>query len=169
MWHKVCQWLAADLWFSLGSHVSSTNKTDRHEITEILLKVALNTITLTLFTVLVMAQIVHIDNHTGVWYSDIFAVISLVHKLRPLFQSFYSINQSCFWLLPFFYNIGDLFIIRVKGYDPIELMMIDIFWQNKKKYITIVDIAEHRSWLIEFSNIFLVVTQMIPRHIIIYI
>jgi hypothetical protein len=37
---------ASDLqWFS---PVSSTNKTDRHYITEILLKVALNTITLTL-------------------------------------------------------------------------------------------------------------------------
>jgi hypothetical protein len=34
--------------FSLGTPVSSTNKTDRHDITEILLKVALNTITLTL-------------------------------------------------------------------------------------------------------------------------
>ena len=31
----------------LGTAVSSTNKTDRHDITEILLKVALNTITLT--------------------------------------------------------------------------------------------------------------------------
>jgi hypothetical protein len=31
-------------WFSLGSPVSSTNKTDRHDITELLLKVALNTI-----------------------------------------------------------------------------------------------------------------------------
>jgi hypothetical protein len=31
----------------LGTPVSSTNKTDRHDITEILLKVALNTITLT--------------------------------------------------------------------------------------------------------------------------
>ena len=30
--------------FSLGTPVSSTNKTDRHEVTEILLKVALNTI-----------------------------------------------------------------------------------------------------------------------------
>jgi hypothetical protein len=29
---------------SLGTPVSSTNKTDRHDITEILLKVALNTI-----------------------------------------------------------------------------------------------------------------------------
>jgi hypothetical protein len=32
------------LWFSPGTPVSSTNKTDRQEITEILLKVALNTI-----------------------------------------------------------------------------------------------------------------------------
>ena len=39
---KVCQWLATDRWFSLGSPVSSTNKTDRHDITQILLKVALN-------------------------------------------------------------------------------------------------------------------------------
>jgi hypothetical protein len=38
---KVCQWLATSQWFSL---VSTTNKTDRHDITEILLKVALNTI-----------------------------------------------------------------------------------------------------------------------------
>ena len=37
---KVCQCM----WFS---PVSSTNKTDRHDITEILLKVALNTTTLT--------------------------------------------------------------------------------------------------------------------------
>ena len=41
---KVCQWLATGRWFSLGTPVSSTNKTDRHGITEILLKVALNTI-----------------------------------------------------------------------------------------------------------------------------
>ena len=42
---KVRQWLATGRWFSLGIPVSSTNKTDRHDITEILLKVALNTIT----------------------------------------------------------------------------------------------------------------------------
>jgi hypothetical protein len=34
------------LWVSPGTPVSSTNKTDSHEITEILLKVALNTIDL---------------------------------------------------------------------------------------------------------------------------
>jgi hypothetical protein len=36
--------LATGQWFSPGSPVSSTNKTDRHDITEIFLKVALNTI-----------------------------------------------------------------------------------------------------------------------------
>jgi len=35
----------SDLWqFSPGTQISSTNKTDRYDITEILLKVALNTI-----------------------------------------------------------------------------------------------------------------------------
>ena len=41
--YKVCQWLATGRWFSPGTPVSFTNKTDRHDITEILLKVALNT------------------------------------------------------------------------------------------------------------------------------
>ena len=33
----------AGRWFSLGTQVSSTNKTDRHDVTVILLKVAMNT------------------------------------------------------------------------------------------------------------------------------
>jgi len=37
--------LVAGQWFSLDTLVSSTDKTDRHDIAEILLKVALNTIT----------------------------------------------------------------------------------------------------------------------------
>jgi hypothetical protein len=40
---KVGQWLAAGQWLSLGTPVYPTNKTDHHDITEILLKVALNT------------------------------------------------------------------------------------------------------------------------------
>jgi hypothetical protein len=44
LYDTVCQWLATCLWFSPGTLISSTNKTDRHDITEILLKVALNTI-----------------------------------------------------------------------------------------------------------------------------
>jgi len=43
---KVCQSLAVGWWFSLCTLVSPTNKTDLNNITEILLKVVLNTITL---------------------------------------------------------------------------------------------------------------------------
>ena len=32
---KACQYNAADLWFSPGTPVSSTNKTDRHDTAEI--------------------------------------------------------------------------------------------------------------------------------------
>ena len=46
---KVCQWLATGRWFSPGASVSSTNKTERHYITEILLKMTLNTLTLTFY------------------------------------------------------------------------------------------------------------------------
>jgi hypothetical protein len=50
MWY---QWLAISRWFSAGTPVFSTNKSDRRDITEILLKVTLNTIThpLTLLSV----------------------------------------------------------------------------------------------------------------------
>jgi hypothetical protein len=40
---KDYQLLAHDRWFSPGTPVSSTTKTGRHDIAEILLKVALNT------------------------------------------------------------------------------------------------------------------------------
>ena len=39
---QVCKWLATGRWFSPSTPVSSSNKTDRHDITEILLKVAPN-------------------------------------------------------------------------------------------------------------------------------
>ena len=44
--NKVCQWLAAGSWFSSGTPVSSSNKSDIHDVTEILL----TPITLTLFS-----------------------------------------------------------------------------------------------------------------------
>jgi hypothetical protein len=43
LFDKVCQGFAAGLWFSPGTPVSSNNKADRHNITEI----SLNSITLT--------------------------------------------------------------------------------------------------------------------------
>ena len=58
---KFVDWLATGQWFSLGIAVYSTNKTDLQDITEILLKVALNTI-----------------NH-NIWVSKIFVEIINKH------------------------------------------------------------------------------------------
>ena len=52
LFDKACQLLAAGRYFSPGTPGSSTNKTDHPDITEILLKVALNTINLTLYVCL---------------------------------------------------------------------------------------------------------------------
>jgi hypothetical protein len=41
---KVCQWLVTGRWFAAGIPDSSTKKTDCHNITEVMLNVALNTI-----------------------------------------------------------------------------------------------------------------------------
>ena len=44
--NKVCQLFATGQWFSPTTLLSSTDKTDRYDITEILLKVALNSISI---------------------------------------------------------------------------------------------------------------------------
>jgi hypothetical protein len=49
LYDKVCQSLATGRWFSPGTPDYSTNKTDRHVITEILLKASQNTINQTYF------------------------------------------------------------------------------------------------------------------------
>jgi hypothetical protein len=36
LYDEVCQWFATGQWFSPGTPLSSTNKTDHHDITEIL-------------------------------------------------------------------------------------------------------------------------------------
>jgi hypothetical protein len=51
LFDKVCQWLVAGQWFSLSTLVYFINKSDHHNIAEILLKVVLNTIALTFSTV----------------------------------------------------------------------------------------------------------------------
>jgi hypothetical protein len=65
-----CQWLAKCRWFSLGSPVSSTNTTDRHDIAEILLKVKqINFFNLHLHDIpLASANISHIMLYTSPWW-----------------------------------------------------------------------------------------------------
>ena len=64
---KAYQSLAAGRWFSPGTPVSSANKTDRHNITEILVSMALNTIT-------------HSPKSARSWLLNIHCIISNIHK-----------------------------------------------------------------------------------------
>jgi hypothetical protein len=75
---KVCQWLAAGRWFSPGTPVSFFNKTDCHDKTEILLKMALNTITL-IFAgrttlMIYLSGICTLNNHSQ-WTSHISIIL----------------------------------------------------------------------------------------------
>jgi hypothetical protein len=72
--------LSVGRWFSPGTLVSFTNKADRHDITEILLKVALNTITLTLIPLFVFCFRIRIHSS----------------KLRLHFHCFF--QSSWLWL-----------------------------------------------------------------------
>jgi hypothetical protein len=78
---KVCQWLATCWWFSPGTLVFSTNKTDRHDITEKLLKVASNT---------VKQAIKPYANKIFQWF----------HKFRCVitFHIIYSITALVYWI-----------------------------------------------------------------------
>jgi hypothetical protein len=75
---KVCQWPPTGGWFSLGSPVSSTNKTDHHDISDKLLKVVLNTITMTLPNINTYTQSVSYDDkntRTNLWCTCFIQVI----------------------------------------------------------------------------------------------
>ena len=61
---KFCQWLVTGQWFSWSPPVFSTNKTDCHDMTEVLLKVALNTIKQTNRQLLLLLQIVFVSSAT---------------------------------------------------------------------------------------------------------
>ena len=61
--HKVYQLLAHGWWFSPGTPASSTTKTGRHDIAEILLKVALNTINQIKSIITTFDFVVYIKTH----------------------------------------------------------------------------------------------------------
>ena len=71
-------------WFSLGTSVSSTNKTDRYDKTEILLKVALNTIATINDKILLSTKFIGSENYDLVAFitksRNRCAYLNCVHK-----------------------------------------------------------------------------------------
>jgi len=96
---KVCQWHATGRWFSPGTPVSSTSKTDHHDIAELLLKVALNTINQT------NNLISYYNHHHKHILNDFVNVYSISLITQLIFLYIISINwwqksQGFFFLLP---------------------------------------------------------------------
>ena len=79
---KVCQWLAIGRWFSPGPLVSSTNKTNRHDITEILLKVALKH---------------HQTNKQTLYCNQTYSRCNFSSKIRPCEDTFMNTTGISFW------------------------------------------------------------------------
>jgi hypothetical protein len=118
---KVCQWLVEGRWFSAGSPVTSTNKTDRHDITEILLNVALNTITLILT--------LHIQLTASIiFYNSYVNYLSFLFCIRRYYLLIYVdilINQ---WKLTFIVNHRKVWAVVAR-----RLVWVPDFrfWKNK--------------------------------------
>ena len=80
---KVCQWLATSRGFSLSPLVSFTNKTDPHDITEILFKMALNTIKQT------KKQTIKYKNHWNIAETNNLPTAGLESNYRLIHEHFH--------------------------------------------------------------------------------
>ena len=110
---KICQWLVTGRWFSAGPLVSSTNKTDRHDISEILLKVELNTIILTPLKYLFLC-VSWIVLYTCEWMQIKICLLYYTAFLNNAIQQLIyiyvvpSIKKTKFWILYFYVHNAHL-------------------------------------------------------------
>ena len=89
---KFCKWLAVGLWFSHGTPVSCTNKNDCYDITEILLKVALNTIARTT----PLRSLIAVELLTSnIWTFYNWPCLQLLPKGSYLIFCSYIVRHSC--------------------------------------------------------------------------
>ena len=89
--NKVCQWLVTGRWLSPSTAVSSTNKTDRHDIAEMLLKVTSNTTTLTF---IIRSSLIMYDVHCHLFRSLILKNIQTTSEKHTDCNIFYGRMDS---------------------------------------------------------------------------
>ena len=117
---KVCQWLATGQWFSPRPPVSSTNKPDRHDIAEILLKGTLNTIKQTNKLKLLQIYITLRSSWTDILYG--------CHLLRRLYNILYFL-----WLYSEFFII--LYnILKIAELDCCQIIILSIYVPSTHAY-----------------------------------
>ena len=124
--NKVCQWLATGQWFSPGSPVSSTNKkTDRPDIAEIVLKVTLKTITLTLkrgsiHTDFAMTGQVTKPNQTN-WTFILSDNVGILYYFLQCQKAHFFLNFCSFqtiWQLPYCLKTAEIKVVLI-GFDDV--------------------------------------------------
>ena len=119
---QVCLWHATGRWFSQGTPVSSTNKTDRYDITEILLKVALNTIDQlnqpTIYSILINKNC---KTFCRKWGNIIFCAIS------------YCGVEFWIWILQA-YHVKTNFSERLRVITFNSIAALCILWRRKTEY-----------------------------------
>ena len=109
----MCQWLASR-WFSPGIPISSTNQTDRHDISDVLLKVVLNTIN--------NQRGRHtIQRPTGIMHND---------KQRS--------TQHCTEILIMVFVTQSRFLWRIIVASGIKNVIHVVFWNSSSKIYSIL-------------------------------
>ena len=82
LYDKVCQWLVTGRWFSLAS---STNKTELHDITEIMLKMALSNIKLSTNLGKMVKQYVNVFRRNNIYLFFLLQNCTLLlHKIKEI-------------------------------------------------------------------------------------
>ena len=92
---EVCQWLAAGRWFSPGTPLSSTNKMDCHDMTEILLKGALNIIIITPTFIYEVQVTVNSEIIACIYYCN--SSIASFHKTSMLLNDLKKVCSQQVW------------------------------------------------------------------------
>ena len=129
----------SDLWFSLGSLVSSTNKTDRHDITEILLKVVLNTINHTHHLYLSTRKIIlHFSSTEEQEVVPPPRATPISDKTRPTLPKSIKKNDCCVW------DIHDNFHITLHTACNVQVP------ENYKNVVSILKISLFVLWKLNF-------------------
>jgi hypothetical protein len=107
-------------WFSLGTPVSSTNKTDHHDIAELLLEVAFNTITIKIwiidlpFIYIYIYIMVYIHNDTFPIKSAFLPLSESGNASIPTFDLFSQQTVSTkLWYKPIIYFNGTVIVLKL--------------------------------------------------------
>ena len=132
---KVCQWFVTGRWFSPGTLLSSTNKTDRHDINEILLKVALNTRNQTIKLLPKNKCIFY--KAAAYWWSTVSCCFILFCQFCLMMGSMFLINR--YWV-----SVPHCFIFRehwLFNYQVFKSFGNICKKKKKKKMQNIVDVA----------------------------